>query len=106
MCFTHSLFLSPSTAASCQRVRVETEVEAYPTESVDLRCQFVDGGNTKLTQVARSHLMREPAAHVSLGAEKDKHCPPKFPQRENSTVKMLSRVFFLNVATLLNTFLH
>ncbi|XP_029519335.1 poliovirus receptor-like isoform X2 [Oncorhynchus nerka] len=39
-------------AASCQRVRVETEVEAYPTESVDLRCQFVDGGNTKLTQVS------------------------------------------------------
>uniref|UniRef100_A0A4W5KRR7 Nectin cell adhesion molecule 3 n=1 Tax=Hucho hucho TaxID=62062 RepID=A0A4W5KRR7_9TELE len=39
-------------AASCQRVRVETEVEAYPTESVDLRCEFVDGGNTKLTQVS------------------------------------------------------
>ncbi|XP_055732241.1 poliovirus receptor-like isoform X1 [Salvelinus fontinalis] len=39
-------------AASCQRVRVDPEVEAYPTESVDLRCQFVDEGNTKLTQVS------------------------------------------------------
>nr|XP_046183603.1 poliovirus receptor homolog isoform X2 [Oncorhynchus gorbuscha] len=39
-------------AASCQRVRVVPEVEAYPAESVDLRCQFVDGGNTKLTQVS------------------------------------------------------
>ncbi|XP_041759064.2 poliovirus receptor-like isoform X1 [Coregonus clupeaformis] len=41
-------------AASCQRVRVRVvaEVEAYPTESVDLRCQFVDEGNTKLTQVS------------------------------------------------------
>lgn len=35
-----------------QKVRVEEELEAYPTESVDLRCQFIDGGGrTKLTQV-------------------------------------------------------
>uniref|UniRef100_A0A672I3X4 Nectin cell adhesion molecule 3 n=2 Tax=Salarias fasciatus TaxID=181472 RepID=A0A672I3X4_SALFA len=37
----------------CQKVRVEEELEAYPTESVDLRCQFIDGGGlTKLTQVS------------------------------------------------------
>lgn len=37
-----------------QKVRVEEELEAYPTESVDLRCQFIDGGGrTKLTQVQR-----------------------------------------------------
>ncbi|XP_005802937.1 nectin-2-like isoform X1 [Xiphophorus maculatus] len=36
-----------------QKVRVEEELEAYPTESVDLRCEFVDGGSlTKLTQVS------------------------------------------------------
>ncbi|XP_075995263.1 PVR cell adhesion molecule related 2 like isoform X1 [Genypterus blacodes] len=36
-----------------QKVRVDEEVEAYPTESVDLRCKFVDGGGkTKLTQVS------------------------------------------------------
>ncbi|XP_077446857.1 poliovirus receptor homolog isoform X2 [Stigmatopora argus] len=36
-----------------QKVRVEEELEAYPNESVDLRCQFVDGGGkTKLTQVS------------------------------------------------------
>uniref|UniRef100_UPI0037E8AB38 PVR cell adhesion molecule related 2 like isoform X2 n=1 Tax=Semicossyphus pulcher TaxID=241346 RepID=UPI0037E8AB38 len=35
-----------------QKVRVEEELEAYPTESVDLRCQFIDGGSTKLTQVS------------------------------------------------------
>ncbi|KAM6959444.1 PVR cell adhesion molecule related 2 like isoform 2-T2 [Aplochiton taeniatus] len=37
-----------------QRVRVDEEVEAYPTESVDLRCRFIDGGGgkTKLTQVS------------------------------------------------------
>ncbi|XP_065804414.1 PVR cell adhesion molecule related 2 like isoform X2 [Labrus bergylta] len=36
-----------------QKVRVEEELEAYPTESVDLRCQFIDGlGKTKLTQVS------------------------------------------------------
>ncbi|XP_047239783.1 PVR cell adhesion molecule related 2 like isoform X3 [Girardinichthys multiradiatus] len=36
-----------------QKVRVEQELEAYPTESVDLRCEFVDGGSlTKLTQVS------------------------------------------------------
>lgn len=32
---------------------MEEELEAYPTESVDLRCQFIDGGGkTKLTQVS------------------------------------------------------
>uniref|UniRef100_A0AAQ4R301 Nectin cell adhesion molecule 3 n=1 Tax=Gasterosteus aculeatus aculeatus TaxID=481459 RepID=A0AAQ4R301_GASAC len=36
-----------------QKVRVEDELEAYPTESVDLRCEFIDrGGRTKLTQVS------------------------------------------------------
>ncbi|XP_068188446.1 PVR cell adhesion molecule related 2 like isoform X3 [Antennarius striatus] len=36
-----------------QKVRVEEELEAYPTESIDLRCQFIDGGGrTKLTQVS------------------------------------------------------
>ncbi|XP_042290581.1 PVR cell adhesion molecule related 2 like isoform X1 [Thunnus maccoyii] len=36
-----------------QKVRVEEELEAYPTESVELRCQFIDGGGrTKLTQVS------------------------------------------------------
>ncbi|XP_069372164.1 PVR cell adhesion molecule related 2 like isoform X3 [Paralichthys olivaceus] len=38
---------------SAQKVRVDEELEAYPTESVDLRCQFIDGaGRTKLTQVS------------------------------------------------------
>ncbi|KAM4725441.1 PVR cell adhesion molecule related 2 like isoform 1-T1 [Anableps anableps] len=36
-----------------QKVRVEEELEAYPTESVDLRCEFVERGNlTRLTQVS------------------------------------------------------
>ncbi|XP_072531620.1 PVR cell adhesion molecule related 2 like isoform X2 [Salminus brasiliensis] len=35
-----------------QRVRVLPEVEAYPNESVDLRCQFANPGTTKLTQVS------------------------------------------------------
>ncbi|XP_077403914.1 PVR cell adhesion molecule related 2 like isoform X1 [Vanacampus margaritifer] len=36
-----------------QKVRVEEELEAYPNESVELRCQFIDGGSkTKLTQVS------------------------------------------------------
>ncbi|XP_063754976.1 PVR cell adhesion molecule related 2 like isoform X4 [Eleginops maclovinus] len=36
-----------------QKVRVEEELKAYPTESVDLRCEFIDGGGrTKLTQVS------------------------------------------------------
>ncbi|XP_038158785.1 PVR cell adhesion molecule related 2 like isoform X3 [Cyprinodon tularosa] len=36
-----------------QKVRVEQELEAYPTESVDLRCEFIEGGSvTKLTQVS------------------------------------------------------
>lgn len=34
-------------------MRVEEELEAYPTESVELRCKFIDGGGrTKLTQVS------------------------------------------------------
>ncbi|XP_039977322.1 PVR cell adhesion molecule related 2 like isoform X2 [Xiphias gladius] len=39
-----------------QKVRVEEELEAYPTESVELSCQFMEaeggGGRTKLTQVS------------------------------------------------------
>lgn len=45
-----TLFFSPTGVAG-QKVRVEEELEAYPTESVDLRCMFVDGVGTKLTQV-------------------------------------------------------
>lgn len=42
------------TAIVGQKVRVEEELEAYPTESVELRCKFIDGGGrTKLTQVQR-----------------------------------------------------
>ena len=52
------LFLNPVSVvllgALAQKVRVEEELEAYPTESVDLRCQFIDGGGkTKLTQVGQ-----------------------------------------------------
>lgn len=37
-----------------QKVRVEEELEAYPMESIELRCKFIDGGGrTKLTQVQR-----------------------------------------------------
>ncbi|XP_036422995.1 PVR cell adhesion molecule related 2 like isoform X2 [Colossoma macropomum] len=35
-----------------QRVRVLPEVEAYPNESVNLRCEFTNPGSTKLTQVS------------------------------------------------------
>ncbi|XP_048058803.1 PVR cell adhesion molecule related 2 like isoform X2 [Megalobrama amblycephala] len=35
-----------------QRVRVEYEVTAYPNSSVNLRCEFINSGNTKLTQVS------------------------------------------------------
>ncbi|TRY96308.1 hypothetical protein DNTS_024026, partial [Danionella cerebrum] len=35
-----------------QRVRVEYEVTAYPNSSVNLRCEFTNSGNTKLTQVS------------------------------------------------------
>lgn len=36
------------------KVQVMEELEAYPSESVDLSCQFNDGGGlTKLTQVSR-----------------------------------------------------
>lgn len=47
LCLLH---LSPAGAAG-QKVRVEEELEAYPNESVDLRCMFIDGLGTKLTQV-------------------------------------------------------
>ncbi|XP_055081133.1 PVR cell adhesion molecule related 2 like isoform X2 [Periophthalmus magnuspinnatus] len=47
------LLLLADQGAVAQKVRVEEELEAYPTESVDLRCQFIDGGGkTKLTQVS------------------------------------------------------
>ncbi|KAF6733597.1 hypothetical protein FQA47_025045 [Oryzias melastigma] len=36
---------------NAQKVQVDEGVEAYPTESVTLRCQFTGGGSTKLTQV-------------------------------------------------------
>ncbi|XP_029298956.1 PVR cell adhesion molecule related 2 like isoform X3 [Cottoperca gobio] len=45
--------LLASQGFGAQKVRVEEELEAYPTESVDLRCEFIDGGGrTKLTQVS------------------------------------------------------
>ncbi|XP_019726440.1 nectin-2-like [Hippocampus comes] len=48
---TWLLLAGPGVGA--QKVRVEEELEAYPNESVDLRCQFIDGGGkTKLTQVS------------------------------------------------------
>lgn len=48
-------FFSPVfTGIVGQKVRVEEELEAYPMESVELRCKFIDGGGrTKLTQVQR-----------------------------------------------------
>lgn len=49
-----------------QKVRVEEELEAYPTESVDLRCQFIDGGGrTKLTQVQRQCFITVSPRNVS-----------------------------------------
>lgn len=46
------LFFAPLAGIGAQKVRVDEELEAYPTETVDLRCQFIDGGGkTKLTQV-------------------------------------------------------
>ncbi|XP_056154597.1 PVR cell adhesion molecule related 2 like [Lampris incognitus] len=48
-----AVLLTTPGVGGAQRVRVEEELEAYPTESVDLRCQFIDGGGlTKLTQVS------------------------------------------------------
>ncbi|XP_051999805.1 poliovirus receptor homolog isoform X3 [Xyrauchen texanus] len=43
------LFLQGSLA---QRVRVEPEVVSYPGQTVTLRCQFPNPGNTQLTQVS------------------------------------------------------
>nr|XP_040045386.1 PVR cell adhesion molecule related 2 like isoform X2 [Gasterosteus aculeatus aculeatus] len=49
---TVAIFLAVQ-GTGAQKVRVEDELEAYPTESVDLRCEFIDrGGRTKLTQVS------------------------------------------------------
>lgn len=46
------LFFLIAAGVVAQKVRVEQELEAYPTESVDLRCEFIEGGSvTKLTQV-------------------------------------------------------
>uniref|UniRef100_A0A667YWJ4 Nectin cell adhesion molecule 3 n=1 Tax=Myripristis murdjan TaxID=586833 RepID=A0A667YWJ4_9TELE len=51
-CIMCVLCLVPA-GVRAQRVRVEEELEAYPAGSVDLRCQFIDGGGrTKLTQVS------------------------------------------------------
>lgn len=48
------LFFRLPPGFGAQKVRVDEEVEANPAESVDLRCQFIDGGGrTKLTQVGR-----------------------------------------------------
>uniref|UniRef100_A0A671TGI5 Nectin cell adhesion molecule 3 n=1 Tax=Sparus aurata TaxID=8175 RepID=A0A671TGI5_SPAAU len=48
-----AILLLAAQGIGAQKVRVEEELEAYPTESVDLRCQFIDGGGrTKLTQVS------------------------------------------------------
>ncbi|XP_008329200.1 PVR cell adhesion molecule related 2 like isoform X3 [Cynoglossus semilaevis] len=48
-----ALVLLTAQGVVAQKVRVEEELEAYPNESVDLRCQFIDGGGrTKLTQVS------------------------------------------------------
>lgn len=46
------LSFSPAGVAG-QKVRVDDKVEAYPAESVELQCMFVDGVGTKLTQVWR-----------------------------------------------------
>lgn len=47
------VLLLAAQGAAAQKVRVEEELEAYPNESVDLRCLFIDGGGkTKLTQVS------------------------------------------------------
>lgn len=63
-----SLSLSPSrlpAGIGAQKVRVEEELEAYPTESVDLRCQFIDGGGrTKLTQVGTTEGNNREAQNV------------------------------------------
>ncbi|XP_026145393.1 nectin-2 [Carassius auratus] len=51
-CLILSACLLSSQAVWSQRVRVEPEVTAYPNGSVNLRCQFIDSGTTKLTQVS------------------------------------------------------
>ncbi|KAG7457727.1 hypothetical protein MATL_G00230350 [Megalops atlanticus] len=47
-----ALFLTVFQGAAGQRVRVDPEVESYPGQTVDLRCQFVNGGDIRLTQVS------------------------------------------------------
>uniref|UniRef100_A0AAY4CU38 Ig-like domain-containing protein n=1 Tax=Denticeps clupeoides TaxID=299321 RepID=A0AAY4CU38_9TELE len=48
-----ALLLLTFQVVSGQRVRVDLEVEAYPMETINLRCTFASGGtSTKLTQVS------------------------------------------------------
>ncbi|KAM9775811.1 poliovirus receptor-like isoform X2 [Syngnathus typhle] len=50
---TAAWLLLTGRGVGAQKVRVEEELEAYPNESVDLRCQFIDSDSiTKLTQVS------------------------------------------------------
>lgn len=51
-CLLLAVYLLSSQGVSSQRVRVEAEVTAYPNSSVNLRCEFLNSGNTKLTQVS------------------------------------------------------
>lgn len=56
-CCSHALLL-PLFSPGClaQKVKVEPEVVSYPGQTVNLRCQFPDPGQTQLTQV-RGHLL-------------------------------------------------
>ncbi|XP_053719752.1 PVR cell adhesion molecule related 2 like isoform X1 [Synchiropus splendidus] len=46
-------FILSLQGVGAQKVQVDLELEAFPKEHVDLRCQFIDGGGkTKLTQVS------------------------------------------------------
>ncbi|XP_065101896.2 nectin-2 isoform X2 [Paramisgurnus dabryanus] len=47
-----ALFLLILQGSLAQRVRVEPEVVSYPGQTVTLRCQFQDRGDTQLTQVS------------------------------------------------------
>ncbi|XP_036411518.1 nectin-2-like isoform X2 [Megalops cyprinoides] len=47
-----ALFLTVFQGAAGQRVQVDPEVESYPGQTVNLRCQFVNGGDIRLTQVS------------------------------------------------------
>ncbi|KAF7708256.1 nectin-2 isoform X2 [Silurus meridionalis] len=48
----HLLLLLTCRGSSAQKVKVEPEVVSYPGETVVLRCQFPDPGQTQLTQVS------------------------------------------------------